>query len=53
MIKISIEPKTILTDKKTYPRVYLAVATINLFDKVFATGNTHTQALNNIIKLIK
>jgi len=48
MIKISIEPKTI-SDHRTY----VAIATVNLFDKYFATGNTHTQALNNIIKLIK
>ena len=54
MLKITITPKTITTNNKTYPRVYLAVATVNLFTtQIFATGSTHTQALNNLIKIIK
>jgi hypothetical protein len=48
MLKITITPKTINNIK-----VYVAIATVNLFDKVYATGNTHTQALNNIIKIIQ
>lgn len=54
MLKITITPKTITTNKKSYPRVYVAVATINMFTpQIFATGSTHTQALNNLIKIIQ
>lgn len=48
MLKITITPKSI-----NNVRTYVAIATVNLFDKRFATGTTHTQALNNIIKIIK
>lgn len=48
MLKITIQPKTISNKK-----IYVAVATINLFDKRFATGSSHTNALQNLTKLIK
>ena len=54
MLKITITPKTVTTDKKSYPRVYIAIATMNFFNpKIFAIGNTHTEALNNLIKLLQ
>ena len=48
MLKITITPKTI-----NNVRTYVAIATINLFDKRYATGSTHTNALQNIIKIIQ
>lgn len=48
MLKITIQPKTISGVK-----IYTAIAIINLFDKRFATGTSNTNALQNIIKLIK
>ena len=48
MLKITITPKT--------TRVYVAIATINATyapQSLYATGNTHTNALENIIKLIQ
>lgn len=43
MLKITITPKTIGVQIKTY----VAIATVNLFDKRFATGTSHTNALIN------
>ena len=45
---ITLTPKTISSKK-----VYVAIATINLLNKYFATGTTNQEALTNIIKLIK
>lgn len=48
MLKITITPKIISSIRK-----YVAIATINLTDTSYAIGDTHTQALTNVIKIIQ
>ena len=55
MLKITITPKTIQTPTRLL-KTYVAIATLNATyapQSLYATGNTHTNALENIIKLIQ